>query len=125
MSKTRTDLTPLAALAHLLDRLDTAATPADPLQYRLLATRTRQLLSDLSQQATAQEPLQALLRQSPALLTLYENLHYAEAGLCRSPLSQAVAAEVTLRQGLQRWRRSPAAPGTPQSDARAEPGTPA
>lgn len=125
MSKTRTDITPLAALAHMLDRLDASATPADPLQYRLLASRTRQLLSDLSHQAGAQEPLQALLRQSPALVALYENLHYAEAGLCRSPLAQAVAAEVAMRQCLQRWTRSPAAPGAPQTDARAEPGTPA
>ena len=33
---------------------------------------------------------------------LYENLHYARAGLCRSPLERATEAELQTRQLLQR-----------------------
>lgn len=102
MNTLRTDFTPLAVLAQLLDRLDTSPQAADPLQYRLLAQRATQMLHDLSDRAETQEGLQALLRKSPALTLLYENLHYGEAGLCRAPLAQAVEAEVSTRQLLGR-----------------------
>lgn len=125
MNTARTDFTPLAVLAQLLDRLDASATSADPLQYRLLAQRVTQLLHDLQFKAEAQDGLQGLLRSSPALTLLYENLHYAEAGLCRAPLAQSVAAEVQTRQLLGRLAQGRAAPGAHQPDARPEPGTPA
>ena len=51
---------------------------------------------------------QPLLAQSPAAATVYENLHYAEAGLCHAPLDQAVAAEVAAREAIEAARRKPA-----------------
>lgn len=119
MNTLRTDFTPLAVLAQMLDRLDMSPQAADPLQYRLLAQRATHLLHDLSDRAETQEGLQALLRKSPALTLLYENLHYGEAGLCRAPLAQAVEAEVATRQLLGRLGRLGSQP------ASREPGAPA
>lgn len=122
MNTIRTDFTPLAVLAHMLDRLDISPQAADPLQYRLLAQRATRMLHDLSDLAENQEDLQALLRKSPALTLLYENLHYGEAGLCRAPLAQAVEAEVATRQLLSRLGRlDPSG----RSTASREPGAPA
>ena len=124
MNTARTDLTPLAVLAQLLDRLDTAPQGTDAQQYRLVAQRVSALLSELAHNASAQEPLQALLRKSPALSLLYENLHYGEAGLCRAPLTQAVRAEVSTRELLARLSRPHKPSGTaleaPEPDAGAQ-----
>ena len=41
---------------------------------------------------------------------MYENLHYAEAGLCRSPLEQAMTAEMHARTAIEAAaRQAPAA----------------
>jgi hypothetical protein len=40
----------------------------------------------------------------PAPAELHENRHYAEAGLCRSPLEAAVEAELVARDLLARLR---------------------
>ena len=78
-------------VARLLERLDASREPVDAHQYRTVATRLTELLLDPD---VDWEPL---LAQSAAASALYENLHYAHAGLCRAPLAQAAAAEVAAQ----------------------------
>ena len=67
-------------LAQLLERLDASRVPVDAHQYRTVVDSLTRMLSDDS------VDWQPLLAESPAAAAVYENLHYAEAGLCRSPL---------------------------------------
>jgi hypothetical protein len=99
-----------AVLAQLLERLDASRVPVDGHQYRAVATRLAELLVD------PQVDWQPLLDESPAAATNYENLHYAEAGLCRAPLDAAVRAEQLASEAIAAARRKPA-PGTPTPDA--------
>ena len=46
-----------------------------------------------------------MLDASPVAAELYENLHYDKAGLARSPLDQAVAAELETTHLLARLKR--------------------
>ncbi len=90
-------------VARLLDRLDASRGPVDAHQYRTVAERLSILL---------QEPgvdWRPLLDQSPAATVVYENLRYADAGLCRAPLGQSTAAELAARQLITAARRPPAA----------------
>ncbi|QPF75400.1 hypothetical protein G8A07_22405 [Roseateles sp. DAIF2] len=90
----------LAAMAALLERLDRLAGDASAAQYQEVARRVGQLLE-------AAEPdayLDRLLALAPATAELYENRHYAEAGLCRSPLDAAAAAELEARRLIGRLR---------------------
>ena len=101
----RTNLENLAMLAGLFERVERSSTAMDGRQYRALVERlTEALAADL-----ATEGLHAVLAAHPAAAELYENLHYAHAGLCRWPLESAVAAETVAREVLARLaRRSPA-----------------
>ena len=89
-------------LAQLLERLDASRQPFDAHQYRTVAARLAEMLSD---SATEWQPL---LEQSHTAAELYENQHYAEAGLCRSPLDAAMRAEVAARDAIEAARRKPA-----------------
>ena len=93
-----------AVLAQLLERLDASRVPVDAHQYRTVATRLAGLLAD------PEVDWGPLLAQSPAAADLYENLHYAEAGLCRSPLEAATPAEMAARDAIAAARAQPAAP---------------
>ncbi|WP_028604176.1 hypothetical protein [Ottowia thiooxydans] len=88
-----------AILAQLLERLDASRVPVDAHQYRTVVDR---LAQDL---ANAEVDWAPLLAQSPAATEIYENLHYAEAGLCRSPLESATTAEMAARQTIAHARR--------------------
>ena len=44
----------------------------------------------------------------PTVSELYENLNYAHAGLCRSPLETGLAAEVAARAAISRRPGGPA-----------------
>lgn len=88
-----------AVLAQLLERLDASPVSVDAHQYRTVAERLAQAL------ANAEVDWGSLLAQSPAATEIYENLHYAEAGLCRSPLEAATTAEVAAREAIERARR--------------------
>lgn len=81
-------------LARLLQKLESSPLAADPDQYRSVVGR----LSDLLGQGTMDAMLDEILRAYPAAAELYENLHYAHAGLCRSPLEAAVEAEARARK---------------------------
>ncbi|HOZ95060.1 MAG TPA: hypothetical protein PK242_13395 [Ottowia sp.] len=95
-----------AVLAQLLERLDASKQPVDAHQYRTVAARLADMLAD------ADTDWQPLLQQSPAAAALYENLHYADAGLCRSPLDAAMRAEMSARDAIETARRRPASPDT-------------
>ncbi|MET4579694.1 hypothetical protein [Ottowia thiooxydans] len=88
-----------AVLAQLLERLDASRVSVDAHQYHTVVERLSQALTDTDVDWSS------LLDQSPAATEIYENLHYAEAGLCRSPLEAATAAEMAAREAIERARR--------------------
>ena len=92
----------LAALAWLLERIESGGQRPDPAQYRLLVRRIAEQLEQL----TMQPQLGAVLDRFPATADLYENLRYEWAGLCRAPLARSVGSERQARQVLQRVARA-------------------
>jgi hypothetical protein len=85
-------------MAGLLERLEHQPLSASAAQYRGVAQRVLELLA-------AAEPdahLDALLGAAPASAALYENLRYSHAGLCRSPLEQALNAELAACAAITR-----------------------
>ncbi|MEN9892432.1 MAG: hypothetical protein RLY78_2727, partial [Pseudomonadota bacterium] len=91
----------LAELATLLEKLEREPGSASADQYRHVVERTRAQL----QTTERDEALERLLRVRPALAELYENLHYAQAGLCRAPLEPALHAELAASALLRRLRQ--------------------
>ena len=85
----------LALLAQLLQRLDQSARPVDGAQYREVARRLAQALEDADP-----DSVQALLAHFPSAAELYESMQYVHAGLCRSPLDSALAAEAAARRAI-------------------------
>lgn len=96
-------------VTRLLERLDASREPVDAHQYRTVAARLAEFLRD------PEVDWEPLLAQSAAAATLYENLHYGDAGLCRTPLAQAAGAELAAHEVIERARR--AAPGGPGGTA--------
>ncbi|QTD43917.1 hypothetical protein [Ottowia testudinis] len=99
-----------AVLAQLLERLDASRRPVDAHQYRAVVSRLSGMLAD------PEVDWQPLLAESPAAATLYENLNYADAGLCRAPLEAATRAEMAARALIEAARAKPA-PGKASPDA--------
>lgn len=96
----RTNLEILAMLAGLFERIERRTERVDADQYQVLVERLKGALgADLPA-----EGLEAVLTLHPAVAELYENLNYAHAGLCRSPLGAAVAGETAAREALARVR---------------------
>ncbi|NML45397.1 hypothetical protein HHL11_16710 [Ramlibacter sp. G-1-2-2] len=91
----------LFMLARMLERLDRSAAAVDPAQYRGVVER----LSEQLLQAPHDAALDAVLEASPATTELYENLQYQHAGLCRSPLEQALNAELAARAAIDAARK--------------------
>lgn len=92
----------LALLAGVFERLEHSGGRVDAAQYRAVVERlTTALAADMPFEA-----LNAVLNAYPASAELYENLQYARAGLCRSPLALAVPAETAAREALQRARQA-------------------
>jgi hypothetical protein len=85
-------------LAQLLERLEHSRVAVDAAQYQLVATRLSKALGDTPPGVE----LQALLNAHPAAAFLYENLHYAHAGLLRSPLALSLSTEASAREVIQR-----------------------
>ena len=92
-----------AVLAQLLERLDASRTSVDAHQYRTVVARL----------ADPDVDWQPLLDESAGAAAIYENLHYAEAGLCRSPLEAATRAEVAARALIDAVRSKPAPDAAP------------
>ncbi len=85
-------------LAELLQRVESRAQPVGAAQYRQLVQHLSRLLDELPPGPV----LDALLTSFPAAATLYENLQYERAGLCRSPLEASLTSELQARALLQR-----------------------
>ncbi len=83
-------------LAELLQRLETSLERSSADQYRSVV---RHLADELSRAEPGRE-LDALLNTFPAAAELYENQHYAQAGLCRQPLETSLNSEQLARQAL-------------------------
>ncbi|HVE53704.1 MAG TPA: hypothetical protein VNB23_10015 [Ramlibacter sp.] len=96
----------LVMLARMLERLDRSAVAVDPQQYRGVVDHLAEVLRSVPHDAA----LEAVLEASPATAELYENLQYAHAGLCRTPLEPALEAELAARAAIDAARRSAAQP---------------
>jgi len=96
----RADPTSTRVLAALLERLERSTAEVDAQQYRSVVRR----LADALAQAEPGAALDAVLAAFPAASQLYENLQYEHAGLCRSPLDPALAAEMQAREWISRAR---------------------
>lgn len=90
----------LAATAMLLEKLERLPRSASAGQYLGLVGQVHRLLDD----ADGDPALDNLLERLPALAELHENRHYALAGLCRSPLEDAVQAEQQAHALIERVR---------------------
>ena len=90
----------LVVLARMLERLDRSTVPVDAQQYRTVVSRLSAALAEVPPGAS----LQAVLDAFPAAAQVYENLHYGEAGLCRSPLELATGAELAAREAIEAAR---------------------
>jgi len=97
----------LLALVQVLRKLEHSRVPVDPEQYRSLVAHITAELQNHAQDAG----LEALLAAAPELAELYENLNYAHAGLCRSPLDASVRAEQAARDAIAAAKGNPAATG--------------
>lgn len=96
-------LTVTHVLAELLERLEHSSEPVGAQQYRSVVNRLASALKD----AEPGPELGALLDAHPAAAEMYENTVYQHAGLCRSPLDPALAAERQARQAIERAMRQP------------------
>lgn len=94
----KSDLTSTRVLAALLERLERSATAVDAQQYQSVVRR----LADALEQLDSGAGRDAILGEFPAASQLYENLQYQYAGLCRSPLDAALAAEKLARESIAR-----------------------
>jgi hypothetical protein len=95
-------LTVILTLARLLERLERSPVPIGADQYRAVVQHLSQAIVDTPPGA----PLQAVLDACPAAATLYENLNYDHAGLCRAPLEASMASELQARDAIAAARRS-------------------
>lgn len=99
----KTSLTVTHVLAQLLERLEHSNVPVDPVQYRSIVTHLVHELTEVSPGAG----LRTLLDNHPAAAEVYENVNYAVAGLCRSPLDISLAAEQLAKEAIKSAMRQP------------------
>ena len=97
----------LVVLARMLDRLERSAKPVDAEQFRVVAGRLAAELETVPRDAA----LEVVLQTFPAVAEVYENVNYRHAGLCRSALEPALAAELAARAALDAARRPQPAQG--------------
>ena len=90
----------LIAMTNLLERVDARPALIGAEQYRSLV----RLVCSLLEQELPDDVLRTVLRASPAVALLYENLHYDRSGLSQSQLDQAVSSELEMRGLLERVR---------------------
>lgn len=89
------------ALAGLLERVEHNVGRIGAVQYQALVRRVQHTL----QQEMPEAALQAVLGAYPAAAEIYENLHYGQSGLSRSPLDRSVDSELEATQVLARAAR--------------------
>ncbi|MCR5883152.1 hypothetical protein LRS03_09915 [Rhizobacter sp. J219] len=88
----------LLTLAQLLERMERRLVPMAADQYRSVVDHLSKELADVP----PGDDLDFLLQAFPATAELYENLQYAHAGLCRSPLDASLQAELQARDVFKR-----------------------
>ena len=91
----------LIALAGLLERVERAGVKVGAEQYRSLVRQVSLALND----ELPADALQAVLGAHPAAAELYENLHYEQSGLSRSPLERSINSELFAGQVLAKAAR--------------------
>lgn len=91
----------LAAMAALLERLDGQPRQASAEQYRGVVRQ----INDMLAEAEPGDYLDTLLGAAPATAELYENMQYGHAGLCRSPQTMALDAELSAMAVIKKARR--------------------
>ena len=106
MSSHRTDslqsrLETLIALARLLERVEASPVAVSADQYRALVRQLKTVLAS----RMPQPALDAVLGAHPATAELYENMHYRESGLSRSPLDRSVSTELLAADLIHRAAR--------------------
>lgn len=84
------------ALAGLLERVEHNVAQIGAAQYKALVQRVQHTL----QQEMPDAALQAVLGAYPAAAQIYENLHYGQSGLSRSPLERSINSELVAAQAL-------------------------
>lgn len=92
----------LVLLARVLERLEHSAQSVDAEQYRSVVNHLASELAVAPQDAG----LRAVLQACPSAAELYENINYQHAGLCRSALEVAMAAESAALAAIEKARRS-------------------
>lgn len=92
------DLKTAVTLAELLQRIEHRSQAVGAAQYQHLVQHLTRLLASLP----PGRALNALLDSFPAAATLYENLQYERAGLCRAPLEVSLSTELQAREVLAR-----------------------
>ncbi len=95
-------LTVVFMFARLLERLETSGDRVHAQQYRFVV---RQLAREFAAVAP-DAALRSLLGVFPAAAQLFENLHYAQVGLCHAPRGPADAAESLAQTTIERARRA-------------------
>jgi hypothetical protein len=98
----QTRIETVVALSRLLERVEATGVKIGADQYRALV---RQLKGALSA-PLPQPALDAILGAHPGSAELYENMHYEESGLSRSPLERSVATEMLASQAIDRASRA-------------------
>lgn len=88
-------------LAGLLTHIERQMRP-DPHQYRVVVTRLSAALEAVSMDAT----LRAILTAHPSAAEIYENVHYAHAGLCLHGLDRSLATEQAARRAMDKARKT-------------------
>jgi hypothetical protein len=101
-SHAKTNLTTVHVLAALLERLENSSVPVGAEQYRSVVLHLVGEFNEVSDPG-----LGALLDAHPAAAQVYENVNYANAGLCRSSLETSLAAELQAKTAIERAMRSP------------------
>ena len=94
----KNSLTVTHVLAELLERLERSTQPVAAGQYLSVVLH----LIDEFAGVESSLALRALLDTHPAASELYENINYRHAGLCRTALDAATAAESEARQAISR-----------------------
>jgi len=92
----KTRLETVIALARLLERVERTPSGASADQYRALVLQLQSALDE----GLPTDALNAVLSAYPAAGEVYENMHYAQAGLSRSTLDNSVASEMATSQLL-------------------------
>lgn len=99
----------VVTLAQLLEQFDNSGIAPSPDQYRSVVAHLKDELGRLEGDVA----LDFVLAHFPSTATLYENLHYEHAGLCRSALEASLNTELQAREVMARVAHGTPPPAEP------------